>query len=86
MTVPVQEYTGKPVTLDGEEITVKIGGETLMCSQNGQDGQWEIVPDSYKNNVKKGTASVTIRGLGDYGGTKTVRFKIRAQSFPSWQD
>ena len=86
VTVPVQEYTGKPVTLDGEEITVKIGGETLMCSQNGQDGQWEIVPDSYKNNVKKGTASVTIRGLGDYGGTKTVRFKIRAQSFPSWQD
>ena len=29
-----------------------------------------------KKNVKKGTATVTLRGIGDFGGEKTVKFKI----------
>ena len=31
---------------------------------------------SYSNNINKGTAKVTFRGIGEYGGTKTVTFKI----------
>lgn len=38
---------------------------------------YEIVEGSYKNNVNKGTASVVIRGTSEeYGGEKTVTFKI----------
>lgn len=32
--------------------------------------------ESYKNNTKKGIATVTIRGIGRYGGTRTVEFAI----------
>lgn len=73
VSVPKQTYTGQPVTLDKSDITVKVKGQPLA------DDQWEIVPDSYKNNVKKGTASVTIRGVDNYGGTKTVKFTIEAK-------
>ncbi len=37
------------------------------------------VPGSYRNNTKKGSATVTFKGLNDYGGTKTVKFKITAK-------
>ena len=37
---------------------------------------YEIVPGSLKNNVNKGTASMVIRGKGNYGGGKTVKFTI----------
>jgi hypothetical protein len=30
----------------------------------------------YSNNVNLGTATVVIRGKGEYGGTKNVTFKI----------
>jgi len=73
-----QTYTGKAVTLDKDSVTVKIGKETLAF---GTD--YEIVENSYANNVQKGTASVTIVGKGNYGGTKTVKFRITARKF-SW--
>lgn len=37
---------------------------------------YEIV--EFTNNTKAGTATMTIRGLGTYGGIKTVKFKINA--------
>ena len=78
ISISPQTYTGKAVTLDKDSVTVKIGKETLTF---GTD--YEIVENSYANNVKKGTASVTIVGKGNYGGTKAVRFKITARKF-SW--
>ena len=30
----------------------------------------------YKNNIKKGTAKVTVKGIGAFAGTKTLNFKI----------
>ena len=30
-----------------------------------------------KNNKKKGTAKVTLTGLGTYAGTKTLTFRIK---------
>ena len=78
ISIEPQTYTGKVVTLDKNSITVKIGSETLI---SGTD--YEIVKNSYTNNVKKGTASVTIVGKGNYGGTKTVKFKITARKL-SW--
>ena len=31
---------------------------------------------SYSNNVGKGSAKITITGIGNYTGSKTVKFKI----------
>lgn len=59
-------------------LTVKLKGKQL------DESQYEIVPGSYKNNVEKGTASVTIRGVDNYGGTKTVTFTIRAKGLLWW--
>ncbi|MCH5249897.1 MAG: hypothetical protein J1E98_08185 [Lachnospiraceae bacterium] len=76
ITIPDQDYTGKAITLNKSQITsVKVKGEELNSDQ------YEIVEGSYKNNIKKGTASVTIKGLGKYGGTVTAKFKIKAKSF-----
>ena len=73
ITIAKQEYTGKPVTLDKEDITIKIKKVVLGAED------FEIV--SYSNNVNKGTAKVTLQGVGNYGGTKTVNFKIGQRSF-----
>ena len=40
--------------------------------------EYEII--SYTNNINKGTAKLTIQGQGNYGGTKTVSFKIKGKS------
>ena len=77
-----QTYTGSQIYLNGatgEDITAKAGGKTLTY---GVD--YEILEDSYVNNVKKGTASVKIRGINNYGGTKTVKFKIQAKKMESF--
>ena len=33
----------------------------------------------YTDNIKKGTAKVILKGIGTYGGTKTLTFKINAK-------
>ena len=76
VTIPVQTYTGRRVTPGKDVIVVKVKGKPVDPSQ------YEIV--SYQNNIKKGNASVTIRGVDNYGGTKTVQFKIRAKGFLWW--
>lgn len=79
VTIPNQIYTGQEIALDKSQITVKIKGKVIDSSQ------YEIVPDSYKNNIKKGRASVTIKGVESFGGTKTVKFAINAKGFLWWQ-
>lgn len=78
ISIPKQTYTGQAIVLDKSQITVKLKGKMI------EQDQYEIVPNSYKNNVKKGTASVTVRGVNNYGGTKTVKFSIRAKGFVWW--
>ena len=73
VTVNPQIYTGSEIQPGIDQMTVMIGKQELGV------GDFEIV--SYKNNIKKGTAKVTIRGIGNYGGTKTVSFKIVEKSF-----
>lgn len=58
-------YTGKDRKPD---ITIKDGDKTLV---KGTD-----YTVSYKNCKKIGTASVTIKGKGNYTGTKTIEYKI----------
>ena len=51
------------------------------------DGDRQMVQDtdytiSYSNNRLEGTATVTIRGTGDYSGTRTVSFQIVKKPLP----
>lgn len=68
ISVQNQYYTGKAVEPGKSQMTVKLGKTVLT------DEDYEIT--GYTANVKKGTAKVTLRGIGKYGGTKTATFKI----------
>lgn len=70
-------YTGERIVLSKDDLVVKMGKTTLTADQ------YEIISSSYKNNLKSGTAKVTIRGKGEYGGTKTISFQINRQKL-SW--
>lgn len=79
VTVKAQVYSGKEIYLDGDDLTVKIGREQLVL---GED--FEIVESSYKNNVSKGSAAVTIRGINNYAGNKSIKFTIKSRSIFWW--
>lgn len=76
-------YTGVPVELDDEAfntIKVTIKGKELKIHED-----FEIA--GYKNNTKKGTMTVTIRGIENtsedatpVSGTKTFKVKINPKS------
>ncbi|MBR1770860.1 MAG: hypothetical protein IJ747_02400 [Lachnospiraceae bacterium] len=82
VTVRAQMYTGAAVQPAADalnpaagDVVVKIGNELLV---EGRD--FEIT--GYANNIQKGkAATLTIRGLGNYGGSKTVKFTILQRPF-----
>jgi len=61
---------------DFKQSLVKFGDKKLT------EGTHYTV--SYENNVKVGTASFMIEGVGNYGGTKKVTFKIKPKGFTWW--
>ncbi len=85
-----KKYTGKTVELTAADFVNEDGSSKVTFGSGGNATQlvygkdFEVVPGSYKNNLKKGTATVTIKGCGEYGGTKTVKFKIGARSLWFW--
>ncbi|WP_026517955.1 InlB B-repeat-containing protein [Butyrivibrio sp. MC2021] len=70
---------GKKVTLSYEDITLSYQKEPLE-----KDVDYVIDDTTYKNNGKKGKATVVIRGKGDFGGSKTVSFTIGAKGIVWW--
>lgn len=76
--IPAQVYTGSPVTLDevlkvyASSSAKKAGAEPLVL---GKDYTLD-----YKNNENAGTAKVVITGMGDFGGSKTVKFTIQKKN------
>ncbi|MBR3041415.1 MAG: hypothetical protein IKH94_01940, partial [Eubacterium sp.] len=67
-------YTGEQIKLDADDFgagKIEVTGLTY-----GED--FEIV--GYKNNIKKGSMTVTIQGIGEKCGTKTFKVKIAAKS------
>lgn len=74
--VESQIYTGSQIEPGKEDITIKIGKTTLSSSD------YEIT--GYSNNIKKGNAKITIKGVGNFGGTKTATFKIKSKGFLWW--
>lgn len=80
ITVKDQIYTGSDITVDSSKMTVKIGKDTVLTE--GTD--FVIDAWSYQNNIKQGTASFAIKGIGNYGGTKKATFKIKTKDFKWW--
>lgn len=64
------------VIITAADLLVKYGRDDLTFSEDGVNGDYEIVAGSFANNRQAGTASFLIRGLNDYGGTKKVSFRI----------
>ena len=64
---------GEQVCPPEDKLEVTIGNNKLI---SGVD----FTIENYSNNTKKGNATVTIKGIGEYGGRKTVKFKI----LPKW--
>ena len=51
------------------KVTIKYNGKKLKA---GRD-----YTVTYKNNKKKGTAKIIVKGKGNFKGTKTIKFKIK---------
>lgn len=58
---------GKEVTLSADELQVVLG--RILT----KDKDYTV---KYINNINPGTATVVIKGMGEYAGTKQVKFKI----------
>lgn len=70
VTLSSKNYTGKEITLLESDLTIQL----TKNDDPLESKDFEII--SYQNNIKTGTAKVTIKGVGNYGGEKTVSFKI----------
>lgn len=68
---PKHDYTGKKVE---PAVTVTYHGKKLT---KGTD-----YTVSYSNNIKIGTATATVEGIGTYTGTKKLSFQIMAKVNP----
>lgn len=69
-----KNYTGKAVTLEKNDLSVRVGSKELVYGV-------DYVITQYSKNVKKGTAKVTIKGIGKYCGEKKASFVIAAKKF-----
>lgn len=80
IVIDPQEYTGEEIALSSSDIHVYANSTDAKNKRNELGNScYEIV--EYKNNIKAGTAKVTLRGRGDYGGTKTYSFKIQQKAY-----
>ena len=70
-----QLYTGSPVELSENDIDVFLKNQPLVLGT-------DYIIDSYQNNINKGTAKVTIKGINDYWGSQTVSFRIVQEQIP----
>lgn len=72
---------GRPVTLTAEDLAVTMNGvaEPLVY---GKD--YIIKEETYVNHTRKGKAKVTLQGIGNYGGEKTVTYTIGAKKLFWW--
>ena len=68
--------SGKTITLEDDDLTVILGSGKNMHTLTSDD--YEVVNGTA--GAGSGSITVTIAGKGNYGGTKSQTFKIRAKS------
>jgi len=73
-----QTYTGAPIYPTKDVITITKAPKGVSA----ENVTYEIV--SYGTNTDKGTGTVVVRGTGDFGGYKTIKFKIGQRSIFDW--
>ncbi len=88
--ISAKDYSGTSVTLDKSDFTDArinkkavaqlVMGDYDPATMSYGDG-CDFVVIGYSNNIKKGTAKVTVRGVNGYSGTKTATFKIGSKRF-----
>ncbi len=73
-TVEIDKYINKNISTESPNY------DTRTYRLGGKNANIEIVPGTYRNNAKKGTAQVTVRGIagvdGGFYGQKVLKFKI----------
>lgn len=70
-----ESYTGKPIKPSGDEVRIFADNKkTIPLTEN------EDYVLSYGVNTKAGKGTVTVTGIGKYGGSKTLNFTI----LPKW--
>lgn len=75
-------YAGKDITLGASDLSVtERDGSRTITLEWGKDYTIDADAYPYKDNDKPGTATVTIVGMGDYTGTRTIEFVIAGESF-----
>ena len=70
-----QPYKGSTIRPAGDAVKVHADKKKTVKLTEGTDYVLE-----YGENVKAGSGSVTVKGVGEYGGTKTLKFTI----VPKW--
>jgi hypothetical protein len=80
LIIEVQPYPVAGLTVDSI-AALDFTGEALEPAVTLRNGDQVLVPGTdytltYSNNTNAGTATVTITGLGNYTGTRTVSFTI----------
>ena len=73
MKIEKQYYTGKAIEPNYDDITSVVVNKQELTA--GKD--YEIVENSYQKNVKVGTATMQIKGIGNYGDILTVKYSIQ---------
>lgn len=76
------EFTGDEVEYTSEQISL---GKLILTDRKTNEEleygiDYEII--GYRNNTKRGYATVIIKGMGDYGGTRNVKFRIVTTKIP----
>ena len=73
-------YTGEPIELTAEDMgnVIITHGKKANAVTLAYGVDFEIA--GYTNNIKKGTMTVTLRGIDPYSGFKTFKVKILPQN------
>lgn len=79
VVIDPQEYTGKEIELSADDIHVYESKDDVKKGNEITEPCYEIV--KYSDNRKAGTAKVTLRGIGSYGGTNTYSFRIDKKEY-----
>lgn len=76
--VNAQFYTGRQICPGYDEIKLTYKNNTILTEDD-----YTIV--SYTNNINKGTGKITIKGKGNYCGTRVITFSIKAKGILWWK-
>ncbi|MCR5406102.1 MAG: hypothetical protein K6E88_04900 [Lachnospiraceae bacterium] len=75
-SISAQTYTGSYVCLENDDLKEILYTGSKREPKYLNPGK-DFIISGYDNNIKKGTAKVTVKGIGAFAGTKTLNFKIK---------